>query len=259
MYNQLKNKQMNRKLKLGLTLFALGFLGVLTMLTVTLPLGDLPEQIAQLPPFTIKLITLVNPTIFLLIAVVVGTALYDKVNLSIPTITSLLKIESHQPQTSFVQQLKYGVSLGLLAGTAVMLINFIFASVLSEQFQAYYSQLEITLLARFGYGGITEELLLRFGLMTLLVWIIFKLTKKLNNAVYWTAIVISTVLFAVGHFPAVYAVISNPTTLFLTFVLVGNSIVGLVLGWLYWKKGLEAAIIAHIFTHVALVSLGLFL
>ena len=250
---------MKPKLKLGLTLFALGFLGVLTLLTITFPLDDLPEGMAQLPPFVIKLLTLINPTVILLICVVVGTALYDKVNLTVPAISSLLKIESNQPQTSFVQQLKYGVSLGLLAGTAVMLINFILSSVLSEQFQAYYSQLEITLLVRFGYGGITEELLLRFGLMTLLVWIIVKLTKKLNNAAYWVAIAISTVLFAVGHFPAVYAAISNPTTLFLTFVLVGNSIVGLAFGWLYWKKGLEAAIIAHIFVHVAFVSLGLFL
>jgi membrane protease YdiL (CAAX protease family) len=29
---------------------------------------------------------------------------------------------------------------------------------------------------------------------------------------------------------------------------------GLVAGFLYWKKGLEAAIIAHITTHVVLVT-----
>jgi membrane protease YdiL (CAAX protease family) len=28
---------------------------------------------------------------------------------------------------------------------------------------------------------------------------------------------------------------------------------GLIFGWLYWKKGLESAFIAHVFIHVVLV------
>jgi len=238
-------------------LFALGFMGVLTMLTVTLPLGELPEQIAQLPPFTIKLITLVNPIIFLLIAVVVGTALYDKVSLTVPTISSVLKIE--RPKISFLQQLKYGILLGLLAGILIVLVAFIFGKLLPSEFKALENKIELTLLARVGYGGIVEELLMRFGLMTLVVWITSKLTKKLNTTTYWIGIIFSTILFAVGHFPVVFASISQPSFLLLTYVLIGNSVGGLILGWLYWKKGLESAMIAHAFAHVAMVSIGLFM
>ena len=246
---------MSQKLKLGLTLFVLGLLGVSTMLTVTLPIDNLPAQLAQLPVFTIKLITLINPVVFLMITVSVGTALYDKVNLTVPAVSSLLGIED--PKTSFVQQLKYGVSLGLLAGIIIVFIAFIFEQVIPEEFKALENKIELTLIARIGYGGIVEELLLRFGFMTLVVWITSKLTKKLNNPTYWIGIVISTLLFAIGHFPVVYASVTHPSLLLLTYVLIGNSIGGLFFGWLYWKKGLEAACIAHMFAHVAMVLGGL--
>ena len=247
---------MNTKLKLGLTLFVLGFLGVLTMLTITLPEGSFPEEMAQLPPIVLKLLVLINPTIFLLIAVAVGIALFDKVNLKVPVISSLLKIEHENSKTIFIQQLKYGISLGLLAGAAIMVIAGIYNLFISEELKAIDNQMELTLAARFLYGGITEELLLRFGVMTLVVWIVFKLTKRLNNTAYWIGIVLSTVLFAVGHFPVVFAAVSNPSTLLLSYILIGNSVGGLIFGWLYWKKGLEAAIIAHAFAHVAMVLIG---
>jgi hypothetical protein len=246
---------MNPKLKLGIVLFVLGFLGILSILTATLPL---PEELAALPPALVNVLILINPTILLLVAVAVGTWLYDKVGFKVPVISSLLNIEPIDTKKVFVQQLKYGVSLGLLAGAAIMLVVKIYGFFIADELKMIDNQMELTLLARFMYGGITEELLLRFGLMTFLVWIIFKLTKKLNSTVYWIAIALSTLLFALGHFPVVFLAISEPSFTLLSYILIGNSIAGLVFGWLYWKKGLEAAIIAHAFAHVAMVTIGLF-
>ena len=242
---------MKSKFKLGFILFFWGFLGVLTLLTATLPYEDIPEQFAQFPPNIIKLMVLINPTIMLMIAVLIGTLLYDKVKLTVPTIASLLKMD--HPQITLVQQLKYGVSLGLTAGALMTLTAFVFESIIPQEFEALKNQIEVTLLVRFGYGGITEELLLRFGFMTLVIWGLSKLTKLLSSPVYWIGIVISTLLFAIGHFPIVYASLTHPSLVMLTYVLIGNSIGGLFFGWLYWKKGLEAACIAHIFAHVAMV------
>jgi len=47
--------------------------------------------------------------------------------------------------------------------------------------------------------------------------------------------------------------VENPTTGLLLYIFIGNAIGGIIFGWLYWKKGLESAIIAHIFTHVIMV------
>ena len=75
----------------------------------------------------------------------------------------------------------------------------------------------------------------------------------MNPAVFWIGIVFSAVLFAVGHFPVVYQAVGTPSPGLLTYILIGNSIGGIIFGRLYWKKGLESAVIAHIFAHVVMV------
>ncbi len=78
---------MDKKLKLGLTLFFIGLLGVFTMLTVTIPLENLPMGLMdKISPQTLHYLALINPTLLLLIAIVVGTIFYDKVGFSVPTV-----------------------------------------------------------------------------------------------------------------------------------------------------------------------------
>jgi membrane protease YdiL (CAAX protease family) len=60
-------------------------------------------------------------------------------------------------------------------------------------------------------------------------------------------------MFALGHFPIAYQAIEYPSTGLLSFILIGNTIGGIIFGWLYWKKGLESAFLAHIFAHVIIV------
>ena len=243
---------MNVKLKLGIALFILGLLGVLTMLTVTIPLDSLPKEVLdKISPQSLKYLVLVNPTILLLIAVVVGTLLYDKVGFSVPTISSILKIE--QPKIKLIEQVKFGVLFGLLAGILTTINGIVFKFSLPQEFIELGNKIKITTVARFLYGGLTEELLMRFGFMTLVVWLVSKITKNLSSSTYWTGILVASILFAVGHFPVVFNAVENPSISLLTYVLIGNSIAGLFFGWLYWRKGLEAAFIGHIFAHVAMI------
>lgn len=243
---------MSYKVKLGLTLFAMGLLGVLTMLTVTIPLDNLPPEVLnRFSPEVLKLVTLINPAILLLIAVVIGTNLFDKVGLTVPTISSFLN--SERSQLSFLEQVKYGVALGLVTGILTTAVALIFRSSLPPEFIELGNKIKITIVARLTYGGLTEELLMRYGFMTLIVWLVSKITKNLSDLTYWTGIILATIMFAVGHFPVVYSAVANPSTLLLAYILIGNSIAGIFFGWLYWKKGLEAAFIGHIFAHVAMI------
>ncbi len=243
---------MKNKLILGLTLFIIGLLGILTMLTISIPLDSLPKEVFdKIPPHALKYLILINPTILLLIAVVVGTILYDKVGLTVPTISSILKIED--PKFKFIDQIKFGFLMGSLTGILTIIIGLIFKSSIPQEFIELENKIKVTTIARFAYGGLTEELLMRFGFMTLVIWIIFKVTKKLNNTTYWSGIILASVLFGVGHFPIVFNTVNNPTIGLLTYVLIGNSIAGLFFGWLYWKKGLEAAFVGHIFAHVIMI------
>ncbi len=241
----------SHKSKLGIILFLLGLIGVLSILTMEIPIPEEAKKLLleQFTPEQIKWITLINPSILLLIAVLIGTLLYNKVKLQVPIIEGFLQ----QKEANAIDLLKSGVIGGLIAGGLISLGTLISMPFLPQEFIELGEQVKPSLAARFLYGGLTEEILMRFGLMTLVVWIVFKITKSLNDKVYWGGILIAALIFALGHFPIAYNAVGNPSAVLLGYILVGNSIGGIVFGWLYWKKGLESAFVAHIFTHVVML------
>jgi hypothetical protein len=101
---------MSYKLKLGLVLFILGLLGVLSLSTVEFGAGMIPAEVLEtVPAEKLKWLLLINPAILLLISVVVGTLLHEKVGLWVPLIGSLLLAK---PAGAIArEQLKYGILL----------------------------------------------------------------------------------------------------------------------------------------------------
>lgn len=242
-----------KKLNLGIILIFLGLIGIASILTMDIPL---PAEAAVLlkDKFTdeqIKLLALINPTVMLLVAVMVGTNLYQKVNLRVPLIESVVGMEKGALNLSEI--LIYGISGGVLAGLLVSFAGLVFSPSVPAEFKELGESLQPTLAARFLYGGITEEILMRFGLMTFVVWICSKIFSGTKPIVYSIGIIAAALIFALGHFPIAYQAVGDPTTGLLTYILVGNSIGGIIFGWLYWKKGLESAFIAHIFAHVMML------
>jgi membrane protease YdiL (CAAX protease family) len=63
---------------------------------------------------------------------------------------------------------------------------------------------------------------------------------------------ISSLVFGLGHLPVAILLFPEPPLALTLFVIVGNSAFGLIAGYLYWKKGLEAAMVAHLLTHLVL-------
>ncbi len=103
------------------------------------------------------------------------------------------------------------------------------------------------------YGGINEELLLRLGVMTLFAWLGAKLTRtdRPGAGVMWSANVLAAVLFGLGHLPAIAAILPL-TALVITRAVVLNGLAGVVFGWLYWRRGLLAAMVAHFSADIVL-------
>jgi hypothetical protein len=105
------------------------------------------------------------------------------------------------------------------------------------------------------YGGIAEEIQLRLFIMSFFVWLgrfFSKTTEgKPTNAVFWIANVLAAVLFGLGHLP-VTAVLVPLTPLVIARAIVLNGLLGVIFGWLYWKRGLEAAMISHFSADIVL-------
>ncbi|MGG1550487.1 CPBP family intramembrane glutamic endopeptidase [Paenibacillus ferrarius] len=131
--------------------------------------------------------------------------------------------------------------------------------------KAHYSLLQVV--AGVVYGGIVEEIMLRLFMLSLLAFVLWKLTRGRRDAassapwIYVCANIGAALLFAAGHLPASYALFGELSALIVIRCFLMNGVLGLLFGWLYIKKGLPAAMLAHALTHaitaVVLVSLVL--
>jgi membrane protease YdiL (CAAX protease family) len=115
------------------------------------------------------------------------------------------------------------------------------------------------LLAGLFYGGINEELLLRLFLVSLIAWTFARGWRRrpvlAGPAVMGAAILIAAVLFGLGHLPAA-AMVGELTPQTVTRVLALNTLAGVVFGGLYWRRGLDAAMVAHAAAHLPLQLLA---
>jgi membrane protease YdiL (CAAX protease family) len=103
---------------------------------------------------------------------------------------------------------------------------------------------------------IIEEIHFRLFLMTALVWLITKLLRapagKLGAGGWWTAIVIQGLMFG-----AVHAATGEGTLWWepraVQMLLEPRIAAGIVLGYVYWRWGLETSILAHIFADLSVL------
>jgi membrane protease YdiL (CAAX protease family) len=110
-------------------------------------------------------------------------------------------------------------------------------------------------------AGVREEVWLRLGVMTTIVWVLTKLTHQRDPrpATIWSGIIFASLLFGLMHLPKASGLVALTAPL-IVYVLLGNGVVSLFFGWLYWRKGLIAAMTAHftqdIITHVVRPLIG---
>ena len=249
--------------KLFLILWLGGLLGVMSFLLVdlnalltrlTLPAGT------TVPPVTplLRFLSVLQPTVLLSIAILVGVMLAPKVRLASPVAEAAA---SRQPLGPALRpQIVPGIWGGLAGGLAIVLTAVVTTSLLPPELNKRLAGLGdlLPITTRLLYGGIAEELLLRWGFMTLVTWVAWRLFQKGQGqpkpACFVGAILISSVVFAMGHLPFALALVPQAPFAFLAYVIVANSAFGLMAGYLYWKKGLESAMIAHMLAHVVLFT-----
>jgi len=101
------------------------------------------------------------------------------------------------------------------------------------------------------YGGLVEEIFVRFFLMTLLVWGLWKVTKKTqpSSLIMWVAIVVVAFVTGLVHVPVMASFSALSFSLLFRIWLL-SIIPAILFGWLYWKRGLGIAMAAHFSTDI---------
>jgi membrane protease YdiL (CAAX protease family) len=246
------------RLRLGLLLWLAGMLGVIVITVTVLPqlLRELtPSEPLPAPLWLISLASLAQSALLVALAVWAGIALAPKVGLHTPVFEAAVTARPLAP--ALRPQLLPGLIAGVLGGMAL----FTASRYAPATFVEAQERFNLPLHARILYGGITEELLLRWGLMTALVWLAWRVLQRRRGAprtVYlWLAIVASSLLFGAGHLPAAAALAGELSGVLVTFVVGANTAFGVLFGYIFWRYGLEAAMIAHGTAHAVNYLVGL--
>ena len=245
------------KKRLGLLLWLAGMIGAGSLLPVLPSLvSDLSSADLTVPIWLLQVVTLAQTAVLLAVAVFLGVVLAPKVGLSAPAAEAAVMhrsvIEALRPQ------ILPGITGGLVGGMAIAAVSLILLPHLPAEFVVAAKKLSPPLLTRLLYGGISEEVLMRWGLMTLLVWLPYRTMQKGEGKVragyYVGAIAISAIIFGLGHLPVARILSPIMTAPLVAYVIAANALFGFVAGYLYWRRGLEAAIIAHMLAHVILLT-----
>lgn len=157
------------------------------------------------------------------------------------------------------EKLKPTLIAGALCGIFFFAVDYLIFAKLITQVATYYHSYVFSisyLLSEVFYGGVIEELMLRFFLMSLLIFILWKVfahQQDYKSIPLWIMIVsniISSLLFAAGHLPATVTMFGHLNSLILIRCFILNGSFGIIFGRLYRKYGIQYAMIAHALTHL---------
>jgi hypothetical protein len=219
----------------------LGYVGILFFLPFALKI--IPAKVLlKYSINTIIAVSLVQSLIFIFIWAAIGATLAQRIGFR--TIYDDIASTRGDLWTILKRQFIYGAPMGMIGA----LIAYLVAPDFIKYLESYP---QLTRL----FGSLYEEIIMRWGIMTLIVWIIWRTVQKGRGIpkkfLVWSGIVLSQILFASGHILNLIKYgIANPLWSVVTIF-----IVSFPWGWLFWKQGIESAIIAHVSFHVFVILL----
>lgn len=238
--------------------------GVVAIIPYTLTLQGVTSQSAGLPmPLPLLLtIQIAQNAVMFGILTALGLFFANRIGLGLPIVEARLNGESVKDKILAI--LPLSIIIGVVASLLIVALDvFVFQPALLRELGDSVNTLNLQsaqppawqgFLASF-YGGISEEVLLRLFVMSLIAWLGSFISKtaegRPTSAVFWIANILAAVLFGLGHLPAT-AMLIPLTPLVITRAIVLNGLAGVAFGWLYWKRGLESAIVAHFSADIVL-------
>ena len=106
-------------------------------------------------------------------------------------------------------------------------------------------------------AGITEEIIFRLGIMSLIVTAIKYIikAKTASNRIVWTGNIITAFLFGLIHIP-MSSNYFDQTPIVIGTIILGNVITGTTFGWIFWRYGLVMAMLVHFISDIVLHVIG---
>ncbi|GAA0323759.1 CPBP family intramembrane glutamic endopeptidase [Oceanobacillus sp. FSL W7-1293] len=252
----------NWRIKLVLLFTILNTIGIIAIIPYELTLMGNQSITGDIPTSLIIIINSTFQALYMFVMILVGLRLQNRTGLNAPILNGMVyqKTWVHISKKWLINS----IVVAIIGSVIVILLDlFVFNPLMGAATDQMASPNWWQGLLASIYGGITEEIMLRLFGMTLIVWLLAWITKKqkgdIPNSFYYIAIFLVAILFGSGHLPAAAQVFGGLSGVIVIRTLVLNGLLGLWFGYLYWKRGLEYAIIAHmsadIFLHVLIVPI----
>ena len=250
--------------KIFFILLGVSIFGIVAVLPYSFAIqgSSLSQLDVPMPVWLLLTLQVLQNAVMFAVVILIGLLAANRVGLGLPILEARLQGESVGEKVKAI--LLPSILLGVIGSILVIALDsLVFMPMLMTELGDKAASLNQEalqpaawkgLLASF-YGGIDEEVLLRLGLMSVLVWFGRFISKTEDGrptlAVLWIANILAAVLFGLGHLPATAALFPI-TPLVVMRAIVLNGFVGIVAGYLYYKHGLEAAMLSHFSADIVL-------
>jgi hypothetical protein len=242
-----------------LRLWALGLIGAAITAAEPLPANLIAGS--HVSELAFRCFSFINTSLMLAALVALGTVAAREVGLYsvfAPQLPTRMKVRHN----AF-----HWVQAAIIAGAALALAQLLFdlgfwRIVPHDQMAALRHAAQLSAaspLSRVLFQGLTDELMLRWGLMSGVLWVlalVFHQKSKPRPALVWAAIISFSIMSTLGQLPAILNMLSvDPASVLIVRTAIVSALAGIAYGWLYWKHGLESAVLAHVLAQIGLVAI----
>ncbi len=254
--NQSTYPTSHKNVRLALFWAVLGALGTLAGFPYILAI--VPTPLPPVPVPVLAIVSAIQSGFLMFFLSWIGLRLGRSLGLDTPLARAFI-YGNKLPKISTIG-LRLALVSGIIGGGILVILSLLFQPFMPKT--AISTSLNIDLWKRLlaaVYGGITEEILLRLFLMTLVTWLLWKFGLRTRNypskLAFWIAIAAAALLFAIAHLPVALTIWTlTPIVIIRTIVL--NSLLGVAFGYLYWRWGLEYAMLSHFLAGIVLHCFG---
>ena len=241
--------------------------GMLVLLSLLASFASFPLQYHQasqlaantdtpLPSYAVLLISsVIIGLIVNIIIIALGLSCSPKAGLGTPLLNSLLL--KNQSGAKITPLLITSITTGIILGIVLFVLGVSIDNLASIPAPAITRPTPLQfLLASIG-AGLNEEIWLRLGAMTILVFLVMKIpfTQQHRSMAVWIGNILAAIIFGLIHLPQAQSLVGLGPVIVVS-VLCLNTLGGVVYGWIYWRYGLMMAMLTHFCTDIILHVVG---
>ncbi|MEY8293053.1 hypothetical protein AAK882_10495 [Carnobacteriaceae bacterium 52-44] len=209
-------------------------------------------------PNAFALLAIIQPLLLGVIAIYGGHRFFDRVNLRSLTnevVEGSRTVETREKEYTLKDSMPFIVVFAVTLAILNLGFDVIFQNWLPEIYQPNFSIPNVKqILSNIFYSGIGQEILLRWGIMTTIIYVLSSRGRDLNQWVYIIGIVFTAILYGFAQYNSIASLTDFSFILVLRILLL-NGLDGILFGWLYYKFHFEAAVLSHVLVNL-LVILG---